>query len=418
MRLLDNMLTSFVQNGRMTLIDADGITHVFGSGQDGPDVTLHLHDKALHWKLLVNPELYAAEAYMDGTLTFENDSNVSDFLGLFSVNRRGLFNTGWQRVLQGLFRRLRRLHQFNPMRRAVANAQHHYDLGDDLYRLFLDEGMNYSCAYFLDPETETLEQAQDNKLRLIARKLKLEPGMRVAEIGSGWGSLAIHLVKHHNVQVTAINVATEQLATSRRRAEEAGVADRIEFVESDYRLLEGTFDRVVSVGMMEHVGVPQFDTYFGKVRDLLEPEGFALIHAIGTRSQPGSTSPFLRKYIFPGGYSPAMSEVFESVQRTGLWAADVEFLRLHYAWTIGHWRRRFEDNRDKVAALYDERFCRMWEFYLNAVELGFMHGSSMVFQIMLARTRDAVPVRRDYMLMDDEAAEKPAKRKKKVSESA
>ena len=398
MRILSSMLAAVFRNGRLTVIDHKGKFHVFGSGVDGPDVTMRLHKKSLYWKLIFNPELYAPEAYMDGTMTFEEGSTVFDFLDLFSVNRQGLYGSLWQRMFQRVLRYLRWLHQFNPARRSASNAQHHYDLGEKLYRLFLDEGMNYSCAYFRDPEHDTLEQAQENKLRLIAAKLKLEPGMRIAEIGSGWGSLAIHLVKNHDVTVTAINVATDQLATSRRRAEEAGVADRITFIESDYRDLEGAFDRVVSVGMMEHVGAPQFDTYFGKVRDLLKPDGFALIHAIGINLPPGATSSFLRKYIFPGGYTPAMSEVFASVERCGLWAADTEFLRLHYAWTISHWLQRFLANRDRAKALYDERFCRMWEFYLKTVELGFLHGSSMVFQILLSRTRDAVPVWRDYML--------------------
>ena len=407
MRLLSRILTSVVRKGRLTLIDADGAGHEFGSGQDGPDVTMRLHNKALYWKLFINPELYVAEAYMDGTMTFEHGATISDFLDLFSINRAGLYGSLWQRLLQRLLRYLRWLHQFNPAARSASNAQHHYDLGEKFYRLFLDKDMIYSCAYFRDPETETLEQAQDNKLRLIAAKLKLEPGMRVAEVGSGWGSLAIHLVKNHDVTVTAINVATDQLATSRRRAEEAGVLDRITFLEKDYRDLDGRFDRVVSVGMMEHVGAPHFDSYFGKVRDLLEPDGFGLVHAIGINIPPGATSPFIRKYIFPGGYTPAMSEVFASVERSGLWVADAEFLRLHYAWTIAHWRQRFQANRNSARELYDERFCRMWEFYLKAVELSFRHGSAMVFQILLSKTRDAVPVWRDYMLKRNEPAARP-----------
>jgi cyclopropane-fatty-acyl-phospholipid synthase len=412
------MLASVVRKGKLTVIDADAKTHVFGEGRDGPDITMRLHDRSLYWKLVINPELYAAEAYMDGTMTFGKGETIRDFLWLFSINRKGLYGSLWQRILQRLLRYLRWLHQFNPVRRSATNAQHHYDLGEKLYRLFLDENMNYSCAYFRDPEHETLEQAQDNKLRLIARKLKIEPGMRIAEIGSGWGSLAIHLVRNDDVNVTAINVATDQLATSRRRAEEAGIADRITFLEKDYRDLQGSFDRVVSVGMMEHVGAPHFDAYFGKVRDLLEPEGFALIHAIGTNIPPGATSPFIRKYIFPGGYTPAMSDVFGSLERCGLWVADTEFLRLHYAWTIDHWRQRFEKNRNSARALYDERFCRMWEFYLNAVELGFRHGSSMVFQLLLSRVRDAVPVWRDYMLEGDQPPARPVSRPSVLRRSA
>ena len=253
---------------------------------------------------------------------------------------------------------------------------------------------------FPTPES-TLEEAQIAKLRHIAAKLKLQPGMRVAEIGSGWGALAIFLAKECGVHVTAINVATEQLAESRKRAEAAGVLDRITFFERDYREITGTFDRIVSVGMMEHVGVNHFNEYFGKVKSLLAPGGFAMIHAIGRMSPPGSTAPFIRKYIFPGGYVPALSEVFTSLEREGLWVADCEILRLHYYWTIRHWRLNFEAKRPEVIAMMGERFARMWEFYLVAVELGFLHGSNMVFQLLLANERDAVPVIRDY-IVDEE----------------
>jgi cyclopropane-fatty-acyl-phospholipid synthase len=221
--------------------------------------------------------------------------------------------------------------------------------------------------------------------------------MTVAEIGSGWGSLAIHIARSTGARVTAINVSPEQIRIARARAEAAGVADRVTFKECDYRDLEGTYDRVVSVGMMEHVGVTQFDTYFRKIGDLLTPRGYGVVHCIGRMSPPGTTSPFIQKYIFPGGYVPALSEVFAATERTGMWVADMEVLRRHYAYTIRHWRERFAARRDEAVALYDERFCRMWEFYLNAVELGFQHGSNMVFQIAISRSRDAVPLSRDFM---------------------
>jgi cyclopropane-fatty-acyl-phospholipid synthase len=292
---------------------------------------------------------------------------------------------------------VKRWQQANPLGVAAANARHHYDLSTDLYRLFLDDGLNYSCAFFEHPETDTLEQAQQAKLERITRKLGLREGMTVAEIGSGWGSLAIHIARTTGARVVAVNVSPEQIRIARQRAEAAGVADRVVFQEIDYRQFEGRFDRVVSVGMMEHVGITQFDAYFRKVASLLGPQGYGVIHCIGRMSPPGTTSPFIQKYIFPGGYVPALSEVFASTERTGLWVADMEVLRLHYYHTIRHWRTRFESNRSKAAALYDERFCRMWEFYLNAVELGFLHGSNMVFQIAVAPTRDAVPIVRDFM---------------------
>ncbi|MBS7538618.1 SAM-dependent methyltransferase [Ancylobacter lacus] len=406
MRFLPHLLTRFIDKGRLVVIDADGSTARFGSGRDGPEVTLRLNDAKVERELFFNPELVSAEAYMDGRLTFENGSTVYDFLYLFSINRKGLGAHPVQQALRRSWRALKRWHQSNPLGIAAKNAQSHYDHPPEFYRLWLDSQMIYSCAYFPTPEA-TLEEAQDAKLRHIAAKLKLEPGMRVAEIGSGWGALAIYLAKL-GVHVTAINVATEQLAESRRRAEAAGVMDRITFFERDYRELTGTFDRVVSVGMMEHVGVTHFDAYFGTIKRLLAPGGFAMIHAIGRMSPPGTTGPFIRKYIFPGGYVPAMSEVFGSLERVGLWAADCEILRLHYYWTIRHWRQNFEAKRPEVVAMMGERFARMWEFYLVAVELGFLHGSNMVYQLLLANERDAVPVIRDYIVDEERAMAAPA----------
>ena len=399
MRLLSNLLKRFIKRGSLTVLAADGRRYVFGNGET-PQVTIRLHDPALERKLFSNPELHAAEAYMDDTLTIE-EGGVYDFLYLFSINRTGLGGHPVQKLLRAGWRKLKRLQQYNPVGKAADNAKSHYDLSTDLYRLFLDDRLIYSCAFFEDPEHDTLEQAQAAKLRRIAAKLQLKPGMSVCEIGCGWGAMAIYLAKVCGVKVTAINVSTDQLAEARRRGEAAGVGDLVDFREIDYRDLTGTFDRIVSIGMMEHVGVSHFDEYFGKVRDLLNPDGSALIHCIGRMTPPGTTSPFIRKYIFPGGYVPALSEVFASTERCGLWVDDMEVLRLHYYHTIRHWRQRFAANRDKAKALYDERFCRMWEFYLVAVELGFLNGSNMVFQLALSTKRDALPIVRDYMV--DEA---------------
>lgn len=397
MRLLSGLLRKFIRNGTLRLIAADGAEHRFGGAGIGPDVVVRLHRADLHWKLALNPELYAGEAYMDGGLTIESDGGIHGLLLLFSVNRGGLAQVGSQRVLRRVWRGLKRWQQANPIGVAAANARHHYDLSTELYRLFLDAGLNYSCAFFEDPQRDTLEQAQGRKLERIVAKLRLAPGMAVAEIGSGWGSLAIAMARQ-GAAVTAINVSPEQIAVARDRAAAAGVADRVTFRELDYRVLSGRFDRVVSVGMMEHVGIGQFDAYFAKVRGLLAPGGYATIHCIGRMSPPGTTGPFIRKYIFPGGYVPALSEVFAATERTGLWVADMEVLRLHYAHTIRHWRQRFAANRDAARTLTDERFCRMWEFYLSAVELGFLHGSNMVFQLLLSAERDAVPIVRDFMV--------------------
>ena len=401
MRWLPNLLTRFVRNGRLTVVFHDGFRQSFGSGINGPEATIRLTDAKVDREIFLNPELKSAEAYMDGRMVMEDGTTVFDLLSLFSVNRTGLAAHPLQKALRRAWRALKRRHQNNALGKAAQNASHHYDIPTAFYRLWLDAAMIYSCAYYVTPGTG-LAEAQQAKLRHIAAKLKLEPGMEVAEIGSGWGALAIYLAKACGVRVTAINVSPEQLAESRRLAEVAGVADRISFREVDYRDLDGQFDRVVSIGMMEHVGVGHFDAYFGTVRRLLKPGGFALVHAIGRMSPPGSTAPFIRKYIFPGGYVPALSEVFASLERTGTWCGDCENLRLHYYWTIRDWRRGYEAKRDEAVAMMGERFCRMWDFYLASVELGFLNGSNFVFQLLLANERDAVPVIRDYVVDEEQ----------------
>ena len=401
MFLLAKLLGAVIKRGTLRVTDAGGTTYVFGEGS--PKVTVRLHDRGLPLRIVLNPDLYTPEAFMDGTLTLENGATIHDFLYLFSLNRGTFHAQKSAQLRRRVFRALRRWHQANPVGVAASNARHHYDLSTALYRLFLDEGMQYSCAYFRDPARDTLEEAQHNKLIHLTSKLALQPGMRVCEIGSGWGSFAIHLARA-GARVTAINVSPEQIKIARDRAAAAGVADQIEFIEVDYRDLTGQFDRVVSVGMMEHVGIGHLGEYFLKVRELLTPDGFALIHSIGRMSPPSSTGPFVRKYIFPGGYVPAMSETLAAVERCGLWTCDAEVLRLHYAHTLRHWRERFAKNRDQAKAIYDQRFCRMWEFYLSVAELEFLNGSHMVFQLLLAPKRDSVPVMRDYMFDAERAA--------------
>lgn len=396
MKLLSHLLSRFVEKGALTVITAGGQRFVFGTGQDGPKVTVRLMDERVERELFFNPELAAAEAYMDGRLVFEDGSGVFDLLLLFSVNRKGLGSHPVQQALRKAWRSVRRFQQANPVAQAKKNVSSHYDHPAAFYRLWLDETMAYSCAYFDHPD-QPLADAQRAKFRHVAAKLKIEPGMRVVEIGSGWGGLSIYLAKQCGARVTAINVSPEQLAESRRLAAAAGVADLIDFREVDYRNLDGTYDRLVSIGMMEHVGVNHFDDYFTKIRTLLAPGGFALVHAIGRMSPPGTTAPFIRKYIFPGGYVPALSEVFASTERSHLWVADMEVLRLHYYWTIRAWRQNFMARYGEVEAMMGARFARMWDFYLSAVELGFLHGSNMVFQLLLSERRDDVPVQRDYM---------------------
>jgi cyclopropane-fatty-acyl-phospholipid synthase len=395
MLLLTHMLKAFVRVGTLTVVDADGRRHVFG-GTPGPAVTMRLTDRALYRKLVLNPELHAGEAYMDGGLRFEDGSALRDFLTLFSVNRLSLGSYPLQRALRRVSRAFRRFQQANPVGKARRNVAHHYDLGNDLYRLFLDEGLQYSCAYFLHDD-ETLEEAQRNKLRLIAAKLDLKPGLKILDIGSGWGALALYLASIGDSDVTGVTLSAEQHALSNARARGLGLSDRVRFQLCDYREVSGRFDRIVSVGMFEHVGVQHFPEFFAKINSLLCDDGVMLLHSIGHMSPPGTASPWLRKYIFPGAYSPALSEVFASVEQASLWVTDLEFLRLHYAKTLQHWHRRFEANRARIAAMYDERFCRMWEFYLLSAEMMFLNGSQLVFQMQLARKRDAAPTVRDYV---------------------
>jgi cyclopropane-fatty-acyl-phospholipid synthase len=395
MLLLAHMLKAFVRVGTLSVIDADGRRHVF-AGDPGPTVTMRLTDRALYRKLVFNPELHAGEAYMDGFLRFEEGSSLRDFLTLFSVNRLSLGSYPLQLALRRVSRAFKRFQQANPVGKARRNVAHHYDLGNDLYRLFLDEGLQYSCAYFLHDD-ETLEEAQRNKLRLIAAKLNLKPGLRILDVGSGWGALALYLASLEDVDVTGVTLSEEQHALSNARARQLGLSDRVRFRLCDYREVPGDFDRIVSVGMFEHVGVHHYPEFFAKANALLSDDGIMLLHSIGHMSPPGTASPWLRKYIFPGAYSPALSEVFAAVEQASLWVTDLEFLRLHYAKTLRHWYRRFEANRARIAAMYDERFCRMWEFYLLSAEMMFLTGSQLVFQMQIARKRDAVPVVRDYI---------------------
>ncbi len=399
---LSNMLKSFVRIGSLTVIDAEGKTHVFAGnqaaapGQTAPNVTMQLTDPTLYRKLFFNPELHAGEAYMDGRMSFPG-SNLRDFLTLFSVNRRALAAFPMQKAFQQTSKALKKFQQANPVGKAQANVAHHYDIGNAFYELFLDSGLFYSCAYFRD-EADTLEAAQINKCRLIAAKLQLKPGMKVLDIGSGWGGLAMYLARVADVDVLGVTLSVEQHALAEKRAAEAGLSARVRFELKDYRKLTQTFDRIVSVGMFEHVGVAHYGEFFTKINELMTDDGLMLLHSIGKMSPPGTASPWLRKYIFPGAYSPALSEVFPAVESHQLWVTDVEFLRLHYATTLRHWHQRFDANRAKVAAMYDERFCRMWEFYLISAEMMFRTGAQEVFHMQLAKKRDAAPIVRDYII--------------------
>jgi cyclopropane-fatty-acyl-phospholipid synthase len=396
--LLARVLARVVGEGQLTIVDEAGRSHRVEGARPGPDITIRIHTWWTGVRLALRPRLALGEAYMDGTLTIEK-GDIYDLLDLIGRNMAALDATPmvkWSYVLQ---RWMRVLEQYNPVGKAQRNVAHHYDLKDQLYDFFLDRDRQYSCAYFKHGD-EPLEDAQLLKKQHIAAKMLLAPGQKVLDIGSGWGGLGLFLGQQFGVDVTGVTLSREQHAVSSRRALEGGVADRVRFKLLDYREETNRYDRIVSVGMFEHVGAAHYVEYFTKVKALLADDGVMLLHSIGRMEPPGGTNTWLRKYIFPGGYTPALSEVLAAIEKVGLWVTDIEVLRLHYAETLRHWRQRFLANRERIkqVAGYDERFCRMWEFYLAGCEISFRYMNQMVFQIQLARKQDAVPLTRDYML--------------------
>ncbi len=396
MLLLARAFEAIVKTGTLHVIDAAGRTFTFG-GTPGPEVTIRLHRAITPWRMALRPYLALGESYMDGSLTIEGDGDIKDFLGLLLSNMR------WERgspfhSTRGLWakRLISMLLQINPASRSRKNVAHHYDLSGALYDLFLDRDRQYSCAYFGEG-VKTLEDAQEAKKAHLAAKLLLKPGQKVLDIGCGWGGLALYLNHLTGADVKGVTLSTEQLGVAQKRADDAGVANTVHFELQDYRKIEGQFDRIVSVGMFEHVGVPHFHTYFNKVADLLTDDGVAVIHTIGRADGPGRTDPWVRKYIFPGGYVPALSEIAPVIEQAGLYITDIEVLRLHYAKTIAAWYDRFRANRDKVVELYDERFARMWEFYLAGAWTAFSYSGHVNFQIQVAKRQTAVPLTRDYI---------------------
>ena len=395
MRFLPVFLRKAIRVGTLTLYGPDGFEETFGQAGSGPAVSIEITDRSFDWRIFFNPELKGPEAYMNGKLIVR-DGNAYDLLRLVYINKRTFDKTPNQIFWYKIDRKLRRFMQHNPISTARRNAGHHYDLGNDFYRLWLDEDMQYSCAYF-PSGNETLAEAQLEKKRHIAAKLGLQSGQKILDIGSGWGGLALYLAGIADVEVTGITLSRGQLQLARQRAAAAGMEKRVQFRLCDYREVGETFDRVVSVGMLEHVGVGYLEEYFINVRDRLAPDGVALIHTISSKSPPGVTGPFIRKHIFPGGYAPCVSEVSLAIEHSGLWMLDCEIWRIHYAKTLRHWRERFMQHRQEVVEMYDERFALMWEFYLAACECAFQFGSSTVAQFQLGRMRDSMPLNRDYI---------------------
>ncbi len=397
--LLDGILKRFIVEGRLSVLYPDGRLVNYGGSKPGPEAGLEIRSSSAIRRLITDPALGFGECYMDETLV-PLGCTIYDLCDVLLHNQM-LSRDHWGIVVQEFRRTLmRRWAQWNPSKTAQRNVAHHYDLDDRLYEQFLDRDWQYSCAYFPHGD-ETLEEAQVAKKRHIAAKMLLKPGMKVLDIGCGWGGMALTLARDYGAEVIGVTLSKEQLARARRRAEEAGLAGQIRFEMLDYRdpalLAAGPFDRIVSVGMFEHVGINHYAAFFRTVRGLLAPGGVMLLHAIGRSDGPSATNPWVTKYIFPGGYSPALSEVFAAVEHSGLYATDVEILRLHYAQTLRWWRHRFHARRDVVAELYDERFCRMFELYLAGSELAFRRHGHMIWQLQISRELETVPLTRDYI---------------------
>ena len=394
MALIDTFVEKLLTNGSITLETPGKAPATYGKS-GGKHLTIRFTDNKVGVEILKSPRLGFGEAYMDGRLIIE-DGTILDLLEMvIGANRWEDGGAGRKALRKGKFK-LKNLFRRNDAHRSRRNVAHHYDLKDDLYEAFLDEDRQYSCAYYTDP-SNSLEQAQEDKKAHIAAKLYLKSGQRVLDIGCGWGGMALYLNRVADVDVLGITLSEEQLKVARRRAEEAGVSDRVRFELIDYRKLEGQFDRIVSVGMFEHVGAAHYDEFFAACRELLKPDGVMLLHTIGKLGKAGMADPFTDKWVFPGYHLPSISQMTASSEKVRLIASDIETLRLHYAYTLREWLKRFTASREKMVKLYDERFFRMWEFYLAGGVVMFESGAACNYQVQYIRDRKAVPITRDYM---------------------
>ena len=396
-RLLLKLLSQFLRRGSFTVTTAAGASYTFGDAS-GPPAAVRFTTRQALRAVLLDPELKLGEAYMDGTMVVERGT-IAEVLAVL-VRQDHIAPPKWALPPQLTRYLFRRLQQFNWRARARRNIAHHYDLDGGLYSLFLDGDQQYSCAYFETPD-QSLDDAQLAKKRHLVAKLQLKPGATVLDIGCGWGGLALYLAEIAGARATGITLSQEQYQRAQNRAIERGTTQNANFRLVDYRDVDGRFDRIVSVGMFEHVGVGFYDTFFGKCAGLLGDDGVMLLHTIGRSSRPGITNPWIAKYIFPGGYIPALSEVLPPIERAQLIVADLEVLQLHYAETLKAWRERFLAHRDEVGRLYDQRFVRMWEFYLAASEAAFREGDMVVFQIQLAKRKGLTPATRDYIAREE-----------------
>ena len=392
---LVNFLNNLFKYDGFELIDANSKKFVIGKPLNQKPIKIKLLDKKLHYKLLINPDLCFGEAYMDGSLVIE-DGTITQFLDIAMRNiGRGEINI-YGKILKKIRGTYRYLTNFNRIIKSKQNVSHHYDISEKLYDLFLDANRQYSCAYFKN-DNDTLEEAQSNKMDHIIKKLNIEADQKVLDIGSGWGTLAIEIAKKTKARVIGITLSENQLEYSKNKAKELNLDNQVEFKLIDYRQLNEKFDRIVSVGMFEHVGRKFYKTYFNQISKMLKNKGIALIHTIGSSNPPRDPQPWITKYIFPGGYTPSLSEVARPIENSGLIVSDIEVLRMHYAHTLRHWKERFLSKKDIVLDMFDERFFRMWEFYLASCEMAFKWGDQVVFQLQLSKNNMSVPNTRDYI---------------------
>jgi cyclopropane-fatty-acyl-phospholipid synthase len=397
--LLHFFLEKFVKVGTLTLIDSQNKRHVF-VGSPTPKVILRLHSKSIERKLCYSPELALGEGYMNEELTVEK-GDIFDLLHFCALNlREGDFSIS-QRILKNTRLLARFFHAYNSIDDSRDNVAHHYDLSEDLYRLFLDPDMQYSCAYFKNL-SDSLEVAQLNKKRHLAAKLQLKPGQKVLDIGSGWGGLAMTLAREANVNVIGLTLSEEQYRVATERVKQEGLENQVRFYLRDYRQESGKYDRIVSVGMFEHVGVKHYGEFFNQIGSLLKEDGIAVLHSIGCATGPSTPNPWLNKYIFPGGYAPALSETLPNIEDANLYLTDMEVLHQHYAETLKHWRTRFLGKRKQVTAKWGKRFFRMWDFYLASCEIAFRYRGYMVFQVQLIKNAEVAPLTRDYITKAEE----------------
>lgn len=407
--MLHSVLSKMISKGDLSVKYADGQTKIYGNGSP-PHIGLVFHTRSAERAIALDPELKLGECFMDGEIDFA-EGDVYGFLQLvFENTGPTAAKEPWMRVLNKVRRLFRPLQQMNTLARSSKNVQRHYDLSGDLYDLFLDPDKQYSCAYFETPQTN-LADAQLAKKRHIAAKLQIHPDDKLLDIGCGWGGLGLYFADLLGADVTGVTLSQEQYQIANQRAQERGLVQHARFLLQDYRSLDQQFDRISSVGMFEHVGVTHYSEFFQQVARLLKPDGSMVLHSIGRSDEPSVTNPFIRKYIFPGGYIPSLSEVLPHIENSGLVITDIEVLRLHYAETLKAWREAFMANRDKAKAIYDERFCRMWEFYLAGSESAFRWQNMMVFQIQLAHKQDAVPLTRNYIELEEKRLKRLETRK-------